>query len=119
MAVAGVNFGTHFLVFRKLSFVLTERSRDGAYFALLAISVLGIAYFLLATTLSVLWKALRYQRVQRRVDGDDTVLPRRIQPMAHFAPVWMLFLCCFATCSGSTAAHQDDRADSWFDKRFG
>src|SRR2546428_11836193 len=49
MAAAGINFGTHFLAFRKLSFVPYRNDPEaGAHVALLAVSVPGLAFFLLA-----------------------------------------------------------------------
>src|SRR2546426_9986642 len=49
MLIGGINFGTHFLAFRKLSFSPYRSDPEaGAYVALLAVSVLGVAYFLLA-----------------------------------------------------------------------
>src|SRR6266699_2939726 len=61
MAAAGINFGTHFLAFRKLSFVPYRNDPEaGVYVTLLAVSVLGIAYFLLANhSYPFFWTALR------------------------------------------------------------
>src|SRR5689334_20907861 len=48
MAIAGINFGTHFLAFRRRSMAPYRRDPEAAaYVAVLALSVLGIAYFLL------------------------------------------------------------------------
>src|SRR5207245_9117402 len=48
MLIGGINFGTHFLAFRKLSFSPYRSDPEaGAYVALLAVSVLGGAYVLL------------------------------------------------------------------------
>src|SRR5712692_8417206 len=62
MAAAGVNFGTHFLAFRKLSFAPYRNDPEArVYVALLAVSVFSIAYFLLANHVyPSFWTALRY-----------------------------------------------------------
>jgi trk system potassium uptake protein TrkH len=89
MILGGVNFGTHFLAFRKVSLAPYRTDPEArVYLTLLAASVFGIAYFLLANHVyASFWTALRH--------SDFNQWP-------IFAPVWMLFLCCFATCSGST-----------------
>jgi len=70
---------------------------------LLAVSVLGVAWFLFAnhvyrpsgprcaTALST------SSRLRRQLVYEHDFNQWPISP-----PVWMLFLCCFATCSGST-----------------
>jgi len=105
MVIGGVNFGTHFLAFRKLSLEPYRRDPEtGPYLLLLAASVLGIAWFLLAHHVyPSFWTALRHSAfnvvsIATTTGFSSTDFSR--WPM--FAPVWMLFLCCFATCSGST-----------------
>src|SRR2546427_12810843 len=62
MLIGGINFGTHFLAFRKLSFSPYRSDPEaGAYVALLAGSVLGVAHFLLANHgYPSFWTALRH-----------------------------------------------------------
>ncbi len=107
MAAAGINFGTHFLAFRKLSFAPYRNDPEaGAYVALLAVSVLGIAYFLLANHVyPSFWTALRYSAFNVVSIATTTGFATTdFNQWPVFAPVWMLFLCCFATCSGSTGS---------------
>jgi len=107
MAAAGINFGTHFLAFRKLSFVPYRNDPEaGAYVAVLAVSVLGIAYFLLANHVyPSFWTALRYSAFNVVSIATTTGFATTdFNQWPVFAPVWMLFLCCFATCSGSTGS---------------
>src|SRR5215467_11620634 len=62
MAIAGINFGTHFLAFRRRSMAPYRRDPEaGAYLAVLVLSVLGIALFLFANQVyASFWTALRY-----------------------------------------------------------
>lgn len=105
MIIAGINFGTHFLAFRRLSFAPYRSDPETRpYLALLAVSVFGIAYFLLANHVyPSFWTALRHSAfsvVSMATTAGFVSADFNQWPI--FAPVWMLFLCCFATCSGST-----------------
>ena len=105
MVIAGLNFGTHFLAFRRVSLAPYRSDPEaGAYLAVLALSVLGIAAFLFANHVySSFWTALRYSAfnvVSIATTAGFSSTDFNQWPI--FAPVWMLFLCCFATCSGST-----------------
>lgn len=104
MVVAGVNFGSHFLAFRRRSFAPYRRDTEATpYLGVLVLSSLGLAYFLLANhTYPSYWTALRYAAFN--VVSMATTTGFASADFAQwpvFAPVWMLFLCCFATCSGS------------------
>ncbi|HVQ60861.1 MAG TPA: potassium transporter TrkG [Burkholderiales bacterium] len=104
MVAAGINFGTHFLAFRKLSLAPYRSDPETrVYLALLAASVLGVAYFLLANHVyPSYWTALRHSAfnvVSIATTAGFFSVDFNRWPI--FAPVWMLFLCCFATCSGS------------------
>ncbi|MDA8260451.1 MAG: TrkH family potassium uptake protein [Betaproteobacteria bacterium] len=105
MLLAGINFGTHFLAWRRWSFVPYARDPEvGLYLLVVIGSVLGIAYFLLANqTYASFWTALRYSAfnvVSIATTAGFSNTDYNLWPI--FAPVWMLFLCGFCTCSGST-----------------
>jgi trk system potassium uptake protein TrkH len=105
MVVGGINFGTHFLAFRRLSFAPYRGDPETrVYLAVLAASVFGIAYFLRANDFyPSFWTALRHSAFN--VVSLATTAGFSSEDFSQwpiFAPVWMLFLCCFATCSGST-----------------
>jgi trk system potassium uptake protein TrkH len=104
MVVGGINFGTHFLAFRELKLAPYRSDPETkAYLVLLAASVLGVAYFLRANDVyPSFWTALRHSAfnvvsVATTTGFASTDFGR----WPIFAPLWMLFLCCFATCSGS------------------
>jgi len=105
MVIGGINFGTHFLAFRRLSLAPYRSDPEaGAYVALLAMSVFGIAYFLLANHVyPSFWTALRHSAFNVvSIATTAGFASTDFNQWPIFAPVWMLFLCCFATCSGST-----------------
>lgn len=105
MIIAGINFGTHFLAFRKLSLAPYRSDPEtGIYLTVLALSVLGIAYFLLANHVyPSFWTALRHSAFNVvSIATTAGFVSADFNQWPIFAPVWMLFLCCFATCSGST-----------------
>jgi len=105
MLLAGMNFGTHFLAWRRWSFGPYVRDPEAwLYLLVVFASVLGIAYYLLANhTYPNFWTALRYSAfnvVSMATTTGYSNTNFNLWPI--FAPIWMLFLCSFATCSGST-----------------
>ncbi|MBE0612423.1 MAG: TrkH family potassium uptake protein [Burkholderiales bacterium] len=105
MLLAGVNFGTHFLAWRRWSFGPYARDPEAGLYLLVVLgSVLGIAFFLLANqAYPDFLTALRYSAFNVISIATTTGYSNTnyyLWPI--FAPVWMLFLCSFATCSGST-----------------
>jgi trk system potassium uptake protein TrkH len=105
MILGGVNFGTHFLAFRKVSLAPYRTDPEArVYLTLLAASVFGIAYFLLANHVyASFWTALRHSAFNVvSIATTAGFVGADFNQWPIFAPVWMLFLCCFATCSGST-----------------
>jgi trk system potassium uptake protein TrkH len=105
MLLAGINFGTHFLAWRRWSFAPYARDPEvGLYLLVVIGSVLGIAYFLLANyTYPNFWTALRFSAFNVVSIATTTGFSNTDYSLwPIFAPVWMLFLCGFCTCSGST-----------------
>src|SRR5487761_2178457 len=105
MLLAGMNFGTHFLAWRRWSFGPYVRDPEAWLYLLVVLgSVLGVAYYLLANqTYPDFWTALRYSAFNVVSIAPTTGFSNtnfNLWPI--FAPIWMLFLCSFATCSGST-----------------
>ena len=105
MLLAGMNFGTHFLAWQRWSFGPYARDPEAWLYLLVVLSsVFGIAYFLLANqTYPGFWTALRFSAFNVVSIATTTGYANtdyNLWPI--FAPVWMLFLCGFCTCSGST-----------------
>ncbi len=105
MLVAGINFGTHFLAWRKLS--LRPYRADPEAFLFLAVTILscfGIAWYLLGNQIYPdYWTALRFAAFNVVSIATTTGYANtdfNLWPV--FAPLWMLFLCSFCTCAGST-----------------
>jgi trk system potassium uptake protein TrkH len=105
MLVAALSYATHFLAWRSRSLRSYLRDAEAkAFFAVIALSVLGVA--------ALLWwdgvyaefpTALRHAAFN--VVSVATTLGFSTVDYAQwpiFAPLWMLFLCAFATCSAST-----------------
>lgn len=104
MLAAGINFATHFMVFRQRSFAPYRRDTEVHYFMLVvAISVVGIALFLwLAGVYPDFPTALRYAAFNIVSVGTTTgyaTADYNLWPV--FAPLWVLFLGTFLSCSGS------------------
>jgi trk system potassium uptake protein TrkH len=105
MLLAGINFGTHFLAWRRWSFAPYARDPEvGLYLLVVVSSVFGIAYFLLANQIYPgFWTALRFSAFNVVSIATTTGFSNTDYSLwPIFAPVWMLFLCGFSTCSGST-----------------
>jgi trk system potassium uptake protein TrkH len=105
MLLAGINFGTHFLAFRAHSFRPYRRDPEvGLFIAIIVASCVGIAiYLLLAGTYPGFLTALRYASFNVVSIATTTGYANTDYNMwPIFAPMWMLFLCSFVSCSGST-----------------
>ncbi len=105
MTLAGMNFATHFLCWRRRS--LRPYALDPEikwYLLVMFASVAGVALYLWRTgTYPDLASALRYAAFNVVSIATTTGYASTDYfqwPM--FAPLWMLFLSSFATCSGST-----------------
>jgi trk system potassium uptake protein len=105
MLIAGVNFALYFLVVKKRSLRPVLRDVEARTFlGLMGASVLTVAVFLWAQEVYPSFgEALRHAAFNvisvATTTGFATVDYAQWPP---FAPVLMLFLCCFSTCAGST-----------------
>jgi trk system potassium uptake protein len=105
MLLAGVNFSLYFLVWRQRSVAVLWRDTEArSFLALMLGSVLLIAVYLSANGVySTFAESLRHAAfnvVSIATTTGFATVDYALWPM--FAPVFMLFLCCFATCAGST-----------------
>ncbi len=105
MTLAGMNFATHFMVMRRrsLSFYWLDPEIRW-YVSVMYASVLGIAVFLWLTgTYPDFLTALRYAAFNVVSIATTTGYANTdYAQWPFFAPLWMLFLCSFVTCAGST-----------------
>jgi len=105
MLLAGMNFGTHFLAFRRREFRPYRADPEAWVFLLVVLgSCLGVAWFLFGNRVyDNIWTALRFAGFNVASIATTTGFTNTDYSLwPIFAPVWMLFLCCFCTCSGST-----------------
>ena len=105
MTLAGMNFATHFLALRNRSFSPYRFDPEVRWFLfVMYASVLGIAWYLWEMRVYPdFWTALRYSAFNVVSIATTTGYANtdyNLWPI--FAPLWMLFLCSFTTCSGST-----------------
>jgi trk system potassium uptake protein TrkH len=105
MIVAGLNFATHFLALRTRSGTPYRHDPEAGLFVLVILgSCLGIGVYLYATgTYPDFATALRYAAFNVVSVATTTGYSNTdygLWPI--FAPMWMLFLCSFVSCSGST-----------------
>jgi trk system potassium uptake protein len=105
MLLAGINFATHFMVWRGKSLAPYRHDTEVRYFVLVVVSsVLGIALFLwLSGVYPQFPTALRYAAFNIVSVGTTTGYATADYNMwPVFAPLWVLFLGTFLSCSGST-----------------
>lgn len=105
MLAACVNFGTHFLAFRAYSVKPYFQDPEARFciVIILASCVVVAAYLLIKGTYPDFWTALRYASFNVVSVASTTGYSNtdyNLWPV--FAPFWMLFLCSFVSCSGST-----------------
>ncbi len=103
--LAGLNFATHFLALRGRS--LKPYLHDAElpfYFGVLAVSILGLTVWLEPHAVQDgFWQTMRYvafHSISLATSLGLATTDTGTWPM--FAQVWMLFLCSFVACSGST-----------------
>jgi trk system potassium uptake protein TrkH len=105
MLIAGVNFASHFLVFRQLSLKPYWDDPEARWFWLVALgSSLMLALFLMFHNVYPDFvTAIRFAAFNTISIATSTGFANtdfNLWPI--FAPLWMLFLSSFASCSGST-----------------
>lgn len=105
MLVAGINFSTHFLAWRQRGVAAYRLDPEVRWFLTAALaSALMIAIYL--TALQVypdFFQALRFALFNTVSIATTTGFANTdYNQWPIFAPLWMLFLSCFASCSGST-----------------
>jgi trk system potassium uptake protein TrkH len=105
MLIASLNFATHFLAFRARTLGPYRRDPEASWcLGVLIGSSVGIAAYLYAAgAYPDFWAALRFASFNVVSVATTTGFANtdfNVWPL--FAPMWMLFLSSFATCSGST-----------------
>lgn len=105
MLLAAINFATHFLAWHRRSLRAYRVDPEAKVFLLIVLtSVLGIAAYLAWTEAYPDWvTALRFAAFNLVSIATTTGYAStdfNLWPI--FAPLWMLFLCSFVSCSGST-----------------
>jgi len=107
MTIAAVNFATHFLAWRRLSLAPYRRDPEArAYVFVLVGSVCGIALYLYGVGVYTdPWTALRFAAFNVVSVATTTGYANAdYNAWPIFVPLWMLFLCSFVSCSGSTGS---------------
>ncbi len=105
MLVAGVNFALYFVAWQRRSLRgLWRNTEVRAFLGLMVASVLGVALFLTAhgvyPSFAESLRHAAFNVVSVATTTGLTSVDYAQWPV--FAPALMLFLCCFATCAGST-----------------
>jgi trk system potassium uptake protein TrkH len=105
MLLAGMNFATHFVVLSGRSLRPYRSDPEAGWFLLVTLgSVVGIAAFLVFNDVYASFdEALRYAAFNVVSIATTTGFATTDYALwPFFAPLWMLFLCSFATSAGST-----------------
>ena len=105
MLIAGCNFATHYVVVSGRSLRPYAADPEAGWFLLVTLgSVLGIAIFLdVHEVYPTFSEALRYSAFNVVSIATTTGYANTDYALwPFFAPLWMLFLCSFATSAGST-----------------
>ena len=105
MLIAGMNFATHFLAWRQKSLRPYALDPEARWFLIITLaSCAGVAWYLwhFAVYRDFL-TALRYASFNLVSIATTTGYANTDYNLwPAFVPLWMLFLCCFVSCSGST-----------------
>ncbi len=105
MTIAGINFATHFLVWRTKSLAAYARDTEARYFVLVIVaSIAGISMLLYSSgAYPDFPTAMRFAAFNIISVGTTTgyaTADYNLWPV--FAPLWILFFGTFLSCSGST-----------------
>ena len=105
MLAASLNFATHFLAVRRRSVVPYARDPEArmVFLAMLGSVAMITLYLWWMSAYESFWTALRYSAFNVVSIASTTGFANTdfaLWPI--FAPLWMLYLSCFATSSGST-----------------
>lgn len=105
MTIAGINFATHFLVWRSKSLRPYARDTEARYFVLvIAASIVGIAMLLYGSGVypdfSTAARHAAFNIISVGTTTGYATADYNLWPV--FAPLWILFLGTFLSCSGST-----------------
>ena len=104
MLIASINFATHFVAWRKLSFNPYSKDIEARMMlSVLLVSAIGIAFYLsFQGVYSEFWSALRYAVFNTVSIASTTGFSNSdYSKWPIFAPLWLLFLSVFVTSSGS------------------
>ncbi len=107
MMIAALNFATHFLAWRRRSLRPYQVDPEAKlFFGVTVVSVLGVAgYLVLTHAYPDFATAFRYAAFNVVSIATTTGYSNAdFNQWPIFAPLWMLFLCSFASCSGSTGS---------------
>lgn len=105
MLAAGINFATHFLFFTKRKFSFYRRDQEAhAFWAMLIGAVLVVALYLwIEGVYDNFFTSLRHASFNVISVATTTGFASiDYGQWPWFAPIFMFFLSCFATCAGST-----------------
>ena len=105
MLVASLNFATHFVAWRRRGIGPYRRDPEAGMvlLAMLGASVLVAVYLWHAGVYADFWQSLRYATFNVVSVASTTGYANTDYGVwPAFAPLLMLYLCCFATSSGST-----------------
>ncbi len=105
MLIASINFGTHFMALRTRSSAPYRADAEASWcLGVMLASCIGIALYLLAMEVYPdFMTALRYASFNVISIASTTGFANTDYSLwPIFAPMWMLFLCSFVSCSGST-----------------
>jgi trk system potassium uptake protein TrkH len=105
MLIASLNFATHFLAWRRRSLRAYVRDPEAGMVMLvmLGASALVAVYLWHADFYGTFWQSLRFAAFNVVSIASTTGFANTdFNEWPAFAPLLMLYLCCFATSSGST-----------------